>query len=201
MMKITFNPEFSVRKYLDWVENKIKFVVDVHPPIQEVKEYLYQKNNLGAEYEKNKQDATEFRRILIFLSSVAIVLFLLVSLFIQPNVFGRIGKDITKTSTKIVLPTLRSSTSVSNNYVLGVWYDGSFSTTKTITKIGQVYQVTNRYNDGGSETITLISFIIDGQLTLIEHPESTYGDYMVIKPNGYLAFYDNQGLIDELPPK
>ena len=56
-------------------------------------------------------------------------------------------------------------------------------------------------SDGSSETKTLTIKVVKNEVRLIENPGNMYGDYIVIQPNGYLAFYDDQGIIYTLPPK
>lgn len=91
---------------------------------------------------------------------------------------------------------------VVKNYVVGTWLDNWVSTcTITIKKINGSYQMTRLYNDGSGETKPLIVRIVGGTEILIENPNSPTGDYMVIRDNGNLAFYDNEGFIYEDYPK
>jgi hypothetical protein len=104
-------------------------------------------------------------------------------------------------------PTSSTSPSTSplspSGYVIGTWLDnwGGLSRTVVIKKINSSYKITSTYSDGSGETKTLGVKIVNGEVRLYENLGNLYGDYMVIKSNGYLAFYDNQGFIYEVPPK
>ena len=95
-------------------------------------------------------------------------------------------------------PTKLASPSTS----AGTWYDSHAIPHKiTIKKINGSYKLTSKYGDGSGETISLVVKIVNGEERLYEDPENYFGDYMVIKGNGYLAFFDNQGFIYELKPE
>jgi len=60
--------------------------------------------------------------------------------------------------------------------------------------------MTSTYSDGSGETITLGTKDVNGELRLYENPGNSFGDYMVIKSDGSLAFYDSKGLIYKIQP-
>lgn len=103
-------------------------------------------------------------------------------------------------------PQYTSSSIVSNpstsTTVLGVWNDtwGGINRKITISKIGEDYQLKEVYSDGSHQTITLGVKIVGDETRLYEIINA-YGDYMVIKANGNLAFYDDQGFIFEIKPE
>jgi hypothetical protein len=95
--------------------------------------------------------------------------------------------------------TIPSSTS-SSEITLGKWYDTwSFAHSITITKKGGEYKMKEVYPDGSERTITLFSNVVAGETHLYD-TLNAYGDYMVIKSDGRLAFYDNQGFIYDIQP-
>ena len=57
------------------------------------------------------------------------------------------------------------------------------------------------YSDGSSEIIALFAEVVNDEERLYKDPNNYYGDYMIIKENGNLAFFDNIGFIYELPPE
>ena len=61
--------------------------------------------------------------------------------------------------------------------------------------------MTTLFKDGSGETKNLSVKVVNGEDRLYENPGNLYGDYMVIKDDGYLAFYDDQGFIYSVPPK
>lgn len=69
----------------------------------------------------------------------------------------------------------------------------------TIRKQGSTYTQTIVYPDGscGTDDLTLIS---QGEgIKLSDSSANSFGDYMIISSNGYLNFYDNQGIIYGVP--
>ena len=58
-----------------------------------------------------------------------------------------------------------------------------------------------KWCDGKMDTYDL-TIISDkpGNIKLTDSPSNAYGDYMLISSDGYLNFYDNQGLIYRVPP-
>ncbi len=86
--------------------------------------------------------------------------------------------------------------------IIGTWLDTwAWTRTIVIKRVNGTYQMTSTYSDGNRETISLGVKVINGEERLYENPGNLYGDYMVIKSNGNLAFYDDQGFIYEIPPK
>ena len=68
-----------------------------------------------------------------------------------------------------------------------------------IRKSGSAYIEKITCSDGSNETKTLRLEIVNGEERLVENPGNSYGDYMVIRADGTLAFYDDQGIIYEIP--
>ncbi len=86
--------------------------------------------------------------------------------------------------------------------VVGVWLDtGAVPHKIIIRKINSSYQMTTLFDDGSGSTKTLTVKVVDGEERLYEDIDNSFGDYMVIKKNGYLAYYDNAGFIKEFPPQ
>jgi hypothetical protein len=107
-------------------------------------------------------------------------------------------------SSKIsISPTSTSpSQGSSNKNVVGVWEDDwVLPCTITIEKINGSYKMTRLYKDGSKDSKILSVQVVNGVERLIEYPNSPAGDYMIIRNNGNLAFYDNEGLIYEDFPK
>lgn len=106
--------------------------------------------------------------------------------------------------TSVIIPTKKvSSNSTSGNFSKS-WINSEtygWGETITISKQGSAFTITTKFPDGSGETKYLSVKTVNGEMRLIETAGSLYGDYMVIKPDGYLAFYDNQGLIYSIPPK
>jgi len=70
----------------------------------------------------------------------------------------------------------------------------------TIRRQGSKYTQTLVMSDGSSST-TDLTVISDGdEIKLTDRPGNQFGDYMHISSNGYLYFYDNQGVIYTVPP-
>jgi hypothetical protein len=85
---------------------------------------------------------------------------------------------------------------------IGAWSDNSaLPRTIIIMQLGDSYLMTSSYLDGSVETDPLIVRAEGGEERLYEDAEYRYGDYVVIKSNGNLAFYDEAGLMYELPPR
>lgn len=98
--------------------------------------------------------------------------------------------------------TLENINTIIDDYYIGSWIDtGVLSHKIVITKTDNTYEMQSIYSDGSSETIKLFMEIVNNEERLYKNPDNYYGDYMVIKENGYLAFYDNIGFIYELPPE
>ncbi|MCJ7530043.1 MAG: hypothetical protein MUO64_03295 [Anaerolineales bacterium] len=101
--------------------------------------------------------------------------------------------------TKATLEAIKPS---DNENVVGIWLDtGALPHKIVIKKINSSYEMTTTYGDGSGETKILTVKVINDEERLYENPGNYYGDYMVIKSNRNLAFYDNAGLIFELPPE
>jgi hypothetical protein len=85
---------------------------------------------------------------------------------------------------------------------IGAWSDNSaLPCTIIIMQLGDSYLMTSSYLDGSVETKPLIVRAEDGEERLYEGAEYRYGDYVVIRSNGNLAFYGKAGLMYELPPR
>ena len=96
--------------------------------------------------------------------------------------------------------TLIANTPEVTGKVLGIWLDTwAFNRTITITKSNGTYEMTTLYDDGSGETKVLDVKVVNGEDRLYES-HNMYGDYMVVKNNGNLAFYDDQGFIYEIKP-
>ena len=123
-----------------------------------------------------------------------------------------INQPHSSTSSSKASPTFDNSASNSHSdsnnnielkwLVIGQWVDTNTSICQNImiTKEDSLYKMKTTCGDGSSETVTLNETSVNGERRLYEMINA-YGDYMVVKPNGNLAFYDNQGLIYEVPPK
>lgn len=61
--------------------------------------------------------------------------------------------------------------------------------------------MTRLYKDGSKDSKILSVQVVNGVERLIEYPNIPAGDYMIIRDNGNLAFYDNEGFIYEDFPK
>lgn len=86
--------------------------------------------------------------------------------------------------------------------LIGTWiYTGVLPYRIEIIKISSNYQMTTLFSDGSGESKFLYIKYIDGEERLYENPDNFYGDYMVIRDNRFLAFYDDLGFILELPPE
>ena len=97
--------------------------------------------------------------------------------------------------------TLESSIPTADENVIGTWLDTwGLAHTIIIRKINGSYQMTTLYGDGSGETKTLGIEVVNGEERLTI-PDDFFTGYMVIKNNGNLAFYDNQGFIYECQPK
>jgi hypothetical protein len=95
--------------------------------------------------------------------------------------------------------TLEAKAPQVNENEMGIWIHAGVLPHKIeIRKMMDAYQMTTVYGDGSGETKTLGIKIVDGEERLYEKPMNSFGDYMVIKNNGNLAFYDNKGFIYEL---
>jgi hypothetical protein len=98
--------------------------------------------------------------------------------------------------------TLDANKTNEDKNVIGTWLDtGSLSHKIVIKKINNSYEMTTVYGDGSGETKTLGVQVVNGEERLYEDPGNLHGDYVVIKGNGNLAFFDNAGLIYELSPE
>jgi hypothetical protein len=98
--------------------------------------------------------------------------------------------------------TLEAKPLKSAGNLIGVWIDTEIFPHKIeIRKINSEYEMTTTYSDGSGEIKTLYIEIMDGEERLYENPGNYFGDYMVIRSNKNLAFYDNEGLIYELHPE
>lgn len=94
-----------------------------------------------------------------------------------------------------------TSDTTSTEKILGRWKDtgSGFNQTIIIKRSGDDYIMTEEYSDGSGQTITLEVEIVNGETRLYDM-KNAFGDYMVIKGNGNLSFYDNQGFIYSIEP-
>lgn len=98
--------------------------------------------------------------------------------------------------------TLESINPTKDNNFIGSWIDTGVLPHKIIiTKVGSSYEMKSIYSDGSSEIIALFAEVVNDEERLYKDPNNYYGDYMIIKENGNLAFFDNIGFIYELPPE
>jgi len=98
--------------------------------------------------------------------------------------------------------TLTVNTPTNNENIVGVWIDISVIPSRIIIrKVNDSYEMETLYTDGSGGKKPLYVKFVNGEKRLYEELDNYYGDYMVIKENGYLAFYDSQGFIYELPPE
>ena len=70
----------------------------------------------------------------------------------------------------------------------------------TIRRQGSKYTEKLVMSDGSSGTYPLTVISEGSEIKLTDRPGNSYGDYMIISKDGYLHFYDNQGLIYSVPP-
>ncbi len=102
------------------------------------------------------------------------------------------------------IPT-KSSSSPENNFEMS-WdiYSSEFNSLGgilTIRKQDTKYTQTLLMSDGSGDTGSLSVKVVNGETRLHDDRfDDYYGDYMLIEKNGYLSFYDNQGLIYSVPP-
>jgi hypothetical protein len=79
---------------------------------------------------------------------------------------------------------------------LGIWLDArELPRTITITLQDATYEMISTYEDGTVETKDLFVELVDGENRLFE---TLNGEYMVVKSNGNLAFYNDDGVIYEI---
>jgi hypothetical protein len=69
----------------------------------------------------------------------------------------------------------------------------------TIRRQGSKYTQTLVYSDGSCGTTDLTVISEGEEVKLTDRPGNSFGDYMTISSNGYLYFYDNQGVIYGVP--
>lgn len=70
----------------------------------------------------------------------------------------------------------------------------------TIRKQGSKYTQTLVMSDKSCGTTDLTVISEGDEIKLTDRPDNSFGDYMVISSNGYLNFYDKQGIIYSVPP-
>ena len=70
----------------------------------------------------------------------------------------------------------------------------------TIRRQGSKYTQTLVMSDGSCGTTDLTVLSQGKEIKLTDRPGNSFGDYMLISSNGYLSFYDNQGVIYSVPP-
>lgn len=106
----------------------------------------------------------------------------------------------TPTPTKTPRPTYTpkpTPTNYSNNEnIIGAWLVGDYMQYLIIIKYeNSNYYYHSLFEDGSGETKILTEKIINNETRLYENINNYYGDYMVIRENKALAFYDKEGLI------
>ena len=85
-----------------------------------------------------------------------------------------------------------------NRAFLGIWLDTrTVMRTITITLQDDAYEMITTDENGTEETQTLFAKTVDGETRLYEN-ENMNGEYMIVRSNGNLAFYDQEGLIQEI---
>lgn len=98
--------------------------------------------------------------------------------------------------------TLEAINPPDDSNVIGVWlYTGVLPYKIIISKNNSSYVMTTTFEDGSGTTQVLTVKNVNDEERLYENPDNFYGDYMVIRDNLNLAFYDNSGLIFELSPE
>lgn len=98
--------------------------------------------------------------------------------------------------------TLTSITPIVEGILIGNWIDSyAGSRLIVISKLDDSYQMTSISRDGSQYTKPLEVEVVNGEERLYQEPRSAAGDYLVIKENGNLVFFDDQGFIQELLPK
>jgi hypothetical protein len=70
----------------------------------------------------------------------------------------------------------------------------------TIRKTGNKYTMKRVMPDGSSGAYDLTLISDNNGIKLTDRPGNSFGDYMLISSDGYLSFYDKQGLIYRVPP-
>lgn len=70
----------------------------------------------------------------------------------------------------------------------------------TIRRQGSKYTQTLVMSDKSCGTTDLTVISEGDEIKLTDRPGNSFGDYMVISNNGYLNFYDKQGIIYSVPP-
>jgi len=70
----------------------------------------------------------------------------------------------------------------------------------TIRRQGSKYTQTLVMSDKSCGTTDLTVISEGSEIKLTDRPGNSFGDYMVISSNGYLNFYDKQGIIYSVPP-
>ena len=94
------------------------------------------------------------------------------------------------------------SAPITDQNLMGTWVDaGILTSTMKIKKVAGSYTLTEVFGDGSGGTVPLYVERVNGEDRLYEDLNNAYGDYMVILDNGYLAFYDDQGFIKQIPPR
>lgn len=94
-----------------------------------------------------------------------------------------------------------SPTSASSIQLIGTWEDTwAIPQTIIVYTSGDNYYMESVFSDGTSDTIFLDYYDVGSERRFIHFPETRYGDYMVIRSDGSLAFYDDQGFIYSIAP-
>ena len=85
--------------------------------------------------------------------------------------------------------------------IVGTWIDTQgIPHTIIIRKRSSDYVLEKRFRDGSGSEKVLVVKRVRGEERFYGDPDNPFGDYMVIKKDGRLAFYDNEGFIYAFPP-
>lgn len=101
------------------------------------------------------------------------------------------------------IPTKSSSSSGGNFEMSWDIYSSEYNSLGgilTIRKQGSKYTQKLVMSDGSSGTYDLTLISDNNGIKLTDSPGNSFGDYMLISSDGYLSFYDKQGLIYSVPP-
>jgi len=92
-----------------------------------------------------------------------------------------------------------SITPIVDGIIIGKWISAiGGSQLIVISKANNSYLMISISADESEYTKTLDVELIDGEERLYLYPRTGYNDYLVIKDNGNLAFYDDLGFIQVL---
>jgi hypothetical protein len=98
--------------------------------------------------------------------------------------------------------TLMSITPIVDGIIVGKWIQTMAGHDLIVISIvNDSYLMTDIAPNESKYTKTLDVEVVDGEERLYVFPRTGYNDYMVIRENGNLAYYDDLGLLMELPPR